>query len=83
MAKKVILKIVYDKIWDGYQVRYIEDGEINWNKTYHTDDYNDACETMNIMRKELDVSQHTRLNQMGDNLNIPKRKGKNNGTRTR
>ncbi len=75
--KKVTIKLVYDSQWEEYQVRYIEDGVVNEDKTYYTEDYNDALDTMVAMKKELEVDQHGRLDQTGDTLNIslPKIKG--------
>ena len=71
---KITFKTVYDDAWEEYQVQYIEDGVVNKDKTYHTDDYDDALETMAAMKKELEVGQHGRLDQTGDSLDIPKRK---------
>ncbi len=71
--KKITFKIHYDKEWEEYQVQYIEDGVINEDKTYHTEDYRDANETLAAMKKELEVDQHMRIDLKGNTLNIPQR----------
>ena len=71
---KTEIKIVYNSEWEEYQVQWIEDGIVNESKTYHTEDEEDAKLTKIAMEKELNVTQFTRIDQMGDTLNIPKRK---------
>ena len=64
----VKFKIVRDKVWDEYIVQYILDGHVIADKCYHTEDYEDACNTMAYMRKQQQYQ--TSINQMGDKIHI-------------
>lgn len=69
---KIVLKLKRDSKWEEYQVQWWEDGVLNTDKTYHTDDLQDAKDTQAAMQKKLDIGQHQRLDQTsGDRLNIP------------
>ena len=67
-------KIVKDSQWNEYIVQTIEDGKVNPDKSYHTEDLQDARDTMTAMKKEIEVTQFQRIDQIGDGLNIPIRR---------
>lgn len=47
------LRIHYDPDWEEYQVQWIEDGQLNPDRTYHTPDEEDARLTLQAMSEEL------------------------------
>ena len=49
----VTLKVIFDREWEEYQVRWIEDKKDDEDKSYHTDDRDDAIGTMHMMAKEI------------------------------
>lgn len=46
-------KIVRDEEWEEYQVQVFENGVLNEQRTYHTDDKEDARETLKAMKMEV------------------------------
>ena len=71
---KTEFKIVKDSQWNEYIVQTIEDGKVNADKSYHTEDLQDARDTMTAMKKKIEITQFQRINQIGDSLNIPVRR---------
>ena len=51
---KVELKIEVNE-WDDYEVRVYVNGEVDEDMTYHTDDFEDATQTMAVMKKNMKV----------------------------
>lgn len=49
----VKLKLVKNVEWGEFVVRWIENGKVDDNKSYHTDDLKDAMMTMDAMAKQL------------------------------
>lgn len=49
---KTTFKIVKDTEWDEYQVQVFENGNLNLERTYHTDDQQDAINTFKTMYDE-------------------------------
>ena len=52
MKKQITLKIKYNKEWQEYCVTYMEDGIKNENKSYYTDNKQDAQKTLELMKTE-------------------------------
>lgn len=74
---KVTYKIVYDSELEEYYVVYFEDGVRNYALTYHTESREDAEEFIAIRNEMMTgITQHTRIDQTGDGLNIPAIKSK-------
>ena len=48
----VVLKIKYSPEWEEWSVRYYEDGVYNEDKSYYTDDHDDAIGTQRLMADE-------------------------------
>ena len=53
MKTNVKFKIYHDKDLEEYQVQVWINGTLNKDKTYHTDDREDALATKQVMQKEL------------------------------
>ena len=49
----VSTRIYFDKEEEEYQVQVIQDGKLNIDKTYFTDDLDDALDTQAAMSKEI------------------------------
>ena len=54
---KTIFKIKFNKEWEEYRVQVFEDGILNKDKTYHTNDKHDAIDTMKAMKMLLVMNE--------------------------
>jgi len=62
------LKLVERKQWGEYEVRWIEDGKVIEDKSYFTDDKDDAVETMAIMKKSINMRQSPKSSMEKTNM---------------
>jgi len=61
----VTLQLVKDEEWNEYIVKWIENGVFDDNKSYHTDDLDDAVTTMQDMANREELRQKNPIVRTG------------------
>jgi len=51
---KITLRVLYDREWDEYSVKWYDDGEHDEDKTYYTNDKKDALGTAKLSLERIE-----------------------------